>query len=211
MNIKEFFENRHSVRKFTDAQVPLTDIEDIIYCAGLAASGKNKQNWHYVVVTNKDKINNIAQIIKDKIEGTASKLEEIKEQEKFSKTSRFATFFKNAPVVILLYAEEYEISGLEVLEKTGESQEVIDKIKMAMPGIQNIGASMENLLLAAANMNYGTCWMTSPNYAANEIEEYIGLDLPGYSLVALTPLGRPDGEQRSPKKKDVKDIYTVID
>ncbi len=43
------------------------------------------------------------------------------------------------------------------------------------PGVQNVAAAMENLLLAAANMGYGGCWMTGPNYASEEICEVLDL------------------------------------
>ena len=51
---------------------------------------------------------------------------------------------------------------------------------------------MENLLLAASNMGYGTCWMTGPLFAMEEIEKIINLDKEGYDIVAINDLTSPD-------------------
>ena len=70
---------------------------------------------------------------------------------------------------------------------------------------------MENLLLAAASLGYGTCWMTGPNYAAKEIAEVIKFKKEGYSLMALTPIGFPlEKENKSPVRKQVEEVITVI-
>jgi len=71
---------------------------------------------------------------------------------------------------------------------------------------------MENLLLAAAAMGYGTCWMTGPTYAADEITQIIGFSKPGYFLAAMTPLGIPaEGKYANPPRKPVTDVLTIID
>ena len=53
------------------------------------------------------------------------------------------------------------------------------------PGMQSIGAAMENMALEAVNLHYGSCWLTSANYAAAEIEallkKRIGFEKEGYA------------------------------
>jgi len=71
---------------------------------------------------------------------------------------------------------------------------------------------MENLQLASAQMGYGTCWMTGPLYAKEEITEYIGFQKDGYFLAAMTPIGVPvDGDIKSPPRKPVGDVLTIIE
>ena len=50
---------------------------------------------------------------------------------------------------------------------------------------QGIGAAVENILLAATEMGYGTCYMTGPTHAKKEIEELIGFEKEGYELMIL--------------------------
>lgn len=207
----EFIYNRHSVRKFKDQDIPMEDIRQIIHAATYAPSGKNSQNWHFVVIRNKEKLHQIAEIIEKKNAELAQQLQDEEKQKSFIKFSRFATFFKNAPVVILVYAGPYMPTGLDVLEEIGAPKEEIEDLCRPNPGIQSVGAAIENLLLAASALGYGGCWMTSPNYAAKEISDFIGFQKEGYYYVAMVPLGVPEGEIKSPPRKDIEEVMTIIE
>jgi nitroreductase len=207
-----FIYKRYSVRKFKDQEVPIEDIKEIIKAATYAPSGKNLQNWHFVVVKNKDKILEMAKIVERKNTQLASLTKDEKKKSSMTKFLKYHTVFKNAPVVILVYAGPYPSTGLDILKEIGASQEELDAVLLPNPGIQNIGAAMENLQLAAANMGYGTCWMTGPNYASREISEYIGFNKEGYFLAAMTPLGVPEtSEAIRPPRKPVEEVMTVIE
>lgn len=208
----DFIYARHSVRKFTDQQVPKEDLITILQAAAQAPSGKNLQNWHYMVITNPEKILGVVEVIKQKNAELAEKIRDEKLKKKFTASLRFQTFIKNAPVLILVYAGPYEPTAVDVLEHIGASSEEIHALYKSAPGIQNIGAGIENLMLAAADMGYGTCWMTGPNYAAQEITKYVGMDKEGYYFAAMTPLGVPEeGQLTSPPRKAVEEIVTFID
>ena len=55
MDQLEFIYKRHSVRNFTDEPVKEADLQAIFKAATYAPSGKNRQNWHFVLVKNKEK------------------------------------------------------------------------------------------------------------------------------------------------------------
>ncbi|SHJ64124.1 nitroreductase family protein [Tepidibacter formicigenes] len=207
----DFIYKRQSVRKFKDQNVPMEDIKEMIKAATYAPSGKNVQNWHFVVVKDKEKIQEMAKIIERKHEEVANYTKDEKKREKFMKFLKYFTMFKNAPVLIMVYAGDYPVTALDLLKEGGASSEEIHSLLKPAPGIQNIGAAIENLLLAAANMGYGGCWMTGPNYAKNELAEFIGFEKEGYTLVAITPIGVPDGEIISPPRKPVEEVMTVIE
>jgi len=211
-DILRILKKRHSVRKFKDTDVPLEDIKRLIEAATLAPSGKNMQNWHFVVIRNKRKIAEIADIVirKDAELAAAAKTEETKK--KIQSAAVYHTVFKNAPVLILTYAGPYPVIG-EALQAEGALPgEAIDVLLRPHPGIQNIAAAMENLLLAAADMGYGTCWMTGPTCASQEITQYINFHKEGYHLAALTPLGVPASEVRGgPPRKPLEEVMTVIE
>lgn len=212
MNKLDFIYKRHSVRKFKNQSVPLEDIKEIIKAAAYAPSGKNLQNWHFVIVRSKEKIEQMASLIEKKAYQMAAFLNEQELKKRFLKSLHYATLFKNAPVTILIYAGPYPITGEKVLKAIGAPEEEINQLLQSAPGIQNIGAAIENLLLAAANMGYGTCWMTSPNFAGKELSELIGFKKEGYYLAAITPLGIPEeSELTSPPRKPLEEIMTILD
>lgn len=209
----EFFDvlnERYSVRKFKDEQIKPEDLKKIIAAAGIAPSAKNAQNWHFVVIQNKELIEKMGQTVDAKMEKIAGGLGEEKGA-KFLKFSRFSTFFRNAPTVVAVYAKEYVPEGLkEVLDS---KMPPIDGERMwyANPGIQSIGAGIENMILASFALGYGACWMTSANHTLRELEEVINFKEDKHKLVALVPMGVPDGERKSPAKLPVEEIMTVIE
>ena len=207
----DFIYKRHSVRKFKNQTVPVEDLRQIIKAATYAPSGKNKQNWHFVVVTNADKIAEIAHIVERKNAQLAHYLTE-EQAKKFTETLSYQTVFKNAPTIILVYAGFYgTIADDLIAAKMMDSREVVQYTK-PNPGIQNIAAAMENLQLAAANLGYGTCWMTGPTYASEEISAYIGFSQAGFYLAAVTPIGLPVQEPAGyPKRKSVDEVTTWIE
>ena len=55
--------NRKSVRKYSDKQVEKEKIDMIMKCAMAAPSAMNKQPWEILVVTDKQKLDKIAEIV----------------------------------------------------------------------------------------------------------------------------------------------------
>lgn len=212
MNNLDFIYKRHSVRKFKNIDVPLNDIREIIKAATYAPSGKNLQNWHFVVVRNREKIDSMVNVIEKKAYEIVESVNDEELKKGFLRYLKYATVFKNAPVTILIFAGPYPTTGLDVFKAKGATDEEIENLLRPTPGIQNIGAAVENLMLAAANMGYGTCWMTSPNFAGKEISNFIGFMKEGYYLAAITPLGIPEeSELTSPPRKPVDEVMTIIE
>jgi nitroreductase len=211
MSNLDFIYKRHSIRKFKDEVVPMNDLEDIIKAATYAPSGKNVQNWHFVIIRNKEKINEIVKVVEDKNAEIAAKIVDEDIKATFTKFLKYHTAFRNAPCLILVYVGNYKPTGFEEFKAINESKDAIQDLLNTAPGIQGAAAAMQNLLLAAASLGYGTCWMTGPNYAAKEIGEAINFKKEGYSLMALTPIGLPlENENKSPIRKPVDEVITVI-
>lgn len=211
MSYLDFIYKRHSVRKFKNEEVPLGDIQEIITAATHAPSGKNLQNWHFVVVTNKEIIRGIADTIVKKAKAITASIDDEALKTGFLSRIHHATLFTNAPVTILIFAGHYPITGLDILEAGGATREEIHRLAAASPGIQNIGAAVQTLMLAAANMGYGTCWMAGANFAGKEIADFIQFEKEGYHLVAITPLGIPEeSELSSPARKPLEEIMTIL-
>lgn len=208
----DFIIRRHSIRKFKDENIPDKDLIEIIKAAALAPSGKNSQNWHFIVIKNRNKLNEIADIVKNKELKLSQYIKDGIEKNKFISSIDNHIFFKDAPITVFVYAGPYPDNRKKILKNAKVAKEEIEEYINVEPRIQNIGAAMENLLLAAANLGYGGCWMTGPMLAKKEIEKYIGFYKDGYRLVCMAPLGVPsENEIISSTRKPTEEILTIID
>lgn len=61
MDAIEALKSRRCIRAYTEQRVPREIIEDIIDCARLAATARNDQPWEFVVVTDPERLQSIAQ------------------------------------------------------------------------------------------------------------------------------------------------------
>lgn len=205
-----FIHKRKSCRKFKDELIPKEDILKILEAGTMAPSGKNEQNWHFVVIQDKNKLEEMAKAVELKVEELCNKSSDEKANERFKKLIKYYTLFKNAPVAIAVYSGPYDNTGIQVLLAGNPPQEEIDRLNKPNPGLQNIGAAIENMLLAATAMGYGGCWMTGPNSAANEMDQIIGFKKEGYDFTALVPMGIPAGDLMSPPRKPLEEVVTFL-
>lgn len=86
----ELILKRRSVRSFKEKMISEEELQTIIKCGLYAPSAKNKQNWHFTVITNKDKIDEISQ---KAVEGM--------EKLGLDKEENYHIFYR-APVVIVI-------------------------------------------------------------------------------------------------------------
>jgi len=202
----DFIYNRKSVRQFKDTPVPKEDIIELLKAGTYAPSPKHQQNWHFVVLQNRDIINKMADIVTKSHENIG----QLAKNEKDFK--RHYTCFKHAPVVIIVYSCEYKMIEYKILKENNAPQEVLDILVSPQSAAQGIGAAVENILLAATEMGYGTCYMTGPTHAKKEIEELIGFEKEGYELMSMISLGvAEDDTPKQPPRKPLEEVVTFID
>lgn len=104
-------DKRRSVRDFSDKEIPIEVIENIIKTASTAPSGAHKQPWTFCVVKSKD--------IKKKIRAAAEAEEERSYQERMSDswlkdlkpmgTNAEKPFLEIAPYLIIAFKRPYEL------------------------------------------------------------------------------------------------------
>ena len=107
----EWLDKRRSVRHFSDKQIPIEVIENIIKSASTAPSGANKQPWTFCVVENPE--------IKKKIRIAAEEEERKSYNERMSDewledlkhlgTDADKPFLETAPYLIIVFKRPYEI------------------------------------------------------------------------------------------------------
>ena len=217
MEFMEVLKKRQSIRRYKEGQIPREDLLQIIEAAGLAPSGKNIQNWHFVVVTDQATKERIAEIVTEKNRTVSEKMDLVDPEKgnrfrKFCKN--FTVFFTKASALVLVYSTFYPPSGYYEYKMVGLDPEH-DLVHMRNPGMQSLGAALENFSLRAVDLGYGSCWLTSANYAAAEIEAFMkeirGFEKKDFFLAALMSVGIPEDNQRSPEKKSIEEICTFLD
>lgn len=212
MNVLEAIYARKSVRKFKDHAVPKEDLLKMIEAATQAPSPKHQQNWNFIVLTNRELINQMADIVVQSHERLAEIAQSEKDRKIHLSVMKYYTCFKNAPVVIMVYGSEYKMIEYKILKENNASQEVLDMLVSPQSAAQGIGAAVENLLLTATELGYGTCYMTGPTHAKVEIEQLIGFDKPGYELMSMVALGiAEDDTPPKPVRKPLEETVTFIE
>lgn len=219
MEYQYLLEQRQSIRRYQDGDIPEAHIQEMIRAAATAPSAKNIQNWHFVAIKNREVIRKIADLITAKNESIAAEMDKVDEE----KANRFRKFCKNftvfwketAPALTVVYSTVYTPAGYDEYKLLGKDQSLLDDLMgHRNPGMQSVGCALQNFTLKAIEKGYGTTILTSANYAAEDIEAYLkeeGLfEKEGFYMVSLIAMGVPQENQKSPKKKELDDVYTFI-
>lgn len=210
MELFEAIKTRKTVRKFSDKKVPKEDILKILDAARVAPSATNSQMWQYIVILNKDVKNKIREVINSKYDEFLQWDESEEIKNKILMYKNFSTFFTEAPVNIAVV----ETSRTSVMEnlfiKHGYSDSELVRMR-PMPSLLSIGASIENLLLAAHSLGYGACWLTAPICAYEGLEKLLNIEKPS-KLVSFLCVGVPENNNVTPTpKKELDDIVSFIE
>lgn len=208
----DFIYNRKSIRKFKNDEVSKEDIVKMLDAAIHAPSPKNQQTWHFVVIQNNELISKISDIVEKNHINLAEMAKEEKQRKLMMNLLSYYTCFKNAPVLVVVYSKEYYMVEETILKDNNASEEVLNELRFPNSAAQGIGAAVENFLLAATELGYGTCYMTGPTHSKVEIEELINFEKEGYKLMSMIALGvAQEDTPNSPPRKPLEDVVTFID
>jgi len=207
MEVMEAIRSRRSVREYENIPIPMEHIHFILEAARWAPSGYNKQPGKFIVLTDPT--------LKDKmVKEVRAKLEEISQWPAVkAKALRIKAMlpgfivFSKAPVAIAVLHPDYAAPMDEILMKQGLTFEERFKLRAA-PGIQSVAAAIQNMLLAATELGYGTCYGTGCLIAREGLEKVLGIKAP-WRLVAIVPVGIPKKVPRAPKRKALEELFDV--
>ena len=215
MELHDLIYSRQSVRKFKDTPVPDEDVLKILDAVRVGPSSENEHNWHFLVVRNEEFKRKLGEVItagqqKISAEVAVSDEKQAKRFEKFTKL--FTLFALKAPVLVMVYSFSALPAAYREYNIIKRPQEDIDELFLQSPAMMGLGAALEHAVLTMMEMGYGTTMMTSQNWAHKDIEklveEEIGFQREGWFLAAMMPIGVPDGELKSPGRKNMEEIVT---
>lgn len=205
MELKQAIEARTSVRSYLPDDVPESDIREMVRLAGLAPSVNNFQPWGFILIRNKKTLLLMSQIVSNRLAEFPKKESKVSANIK-NQVEWYSTFFKDAPAVVAVTLDKYET----VWERgVNLSHNEINQLRM-YPDIQSSGACIQNFLLAATDMGYGTCWLSSPLVASSELETLLGIKSPT-RLLSLITIGKPAKDFIPKKKDDLGSKMIIID
>jgi nitroreductase len=170
---------RRSVRNYSDKEVPDEIIREIIRAGTYAPTAVNKQPWRFVVVKNRQLIDEYDDRAKKAFLAAFRDTENpdlVRYVQHLSKPTTQILY--GAPVFILVFA----------------SPDVIDEHDCAL--------SAENMMLAAHSLGIGSCWIGLAAGLGNDMEFLKEVGVPeGHKLIAPLIFGYPVKEnQKAPAR-----------
>jgi len=219
MQFNDVVQQRQSIRKFMDSEIPDEDIIDIVKLANSAPSAMNIQNWHFVVIKKQEFKKEIGNIITAKNESIARQIDHLdkNQADKFRKfCSKFSLFPTEAPAMVVVFSDVYAPPENKIFEmiSTDDAKTEMEKVMyLQNPAMQGLGAAINTFLLSAVDRGLGGCWLTSANYASDEItallKNRLAIEKYGF-MAAILAIGIPEGESKSPQKLPVEEVLTII-
>lgn len=186
--------NRRSIRRFSDAPIPKKDITEILQCGIKAPSSKNRQPWRYIVLQNKAK-EEMLEVFRRGIQ------REEREHTLLPGCSchmagakQTAAIMEKAPVIVMVV----NTLGRNVLEDRSPEDRIAD-----ICNVQSIGASVQNMLLAAEDKGIGSLWICDIYFAYEELSRWLGCE---GDLVAAVAFGYPEEAPGERPRKRMEDV-----
>ncbi len=180
MELIDAIQNRKSIRSYKNTEISNEIIEDLINCARLAPSAKNRQPWKFVVIKNEMK-NKIIEVMLEKEKNPDSKFDT-----KFYPTSVPSTVkaIEQAPILIL------------VLREPDDNWRIGDAL--------SIGATVEHICLRATDLGLSSLWIRDTVYAEEEILKLISQK--NMNLICAISIGYSDGNSNPRPRKTLEEI-----
>ena len=169
----EAMEQRRSIRAYEDRPVSRELLEEILRAGTLAPSSKNRQPWRFVVVTGQAKAEMLA-VMKAGLEREKTAPLLPGSRQHLAGAERTREIMEQAPAVIFVLNP----LGLDLYAPLTPEDRIFECCNA-----QSIGAALENMTLAAAELGLGSLWICDVFFAYKELTEW--LNAKGGLLAAL--------------------------
>lgn len=189
-------ERRHSIRVFTEAEVPEAHIGAILRAANSAPSAHNQQSWRFTILQG-EKRKELANLVTTRA---------IDFPRPASVLLRMAArSIVGAPVVIAIVNTGALIEHGTELFEIGKDQ-AYDFFRTME--IQSSAAAVENMLLAATSLGLGAVWLGILFLVKDEIRSFLGE--PEGEFMAVIPVGYPAKAAAGPKKQPLASMVRYL-
>lgn len=187
MNHLDVFKTRRSTRKFKDEEVSQDILQEIIEAGRYAPSGGNSQTTHFLVIQNKEVLNELASLVQQefsKMEVYDGMYRSMVSSIQQSKQGNYV-FHYNAPCLIVMLNQESYSNN-----------------------IADVSCAMENMMLMANLKDMGSCWINQLKWLNDNeiITNYLntlGVES-GEKVYASLAVGIADTEDNKPNRKPLE-------
>ena len=171
--LEKIIKGRRSIRRWKSQDVPDELLRRAVELATWAPNGGNFQGWRFIVIKNRQVIENMANAVQSVADKIASWPESAAWPEEMERARKNAAYFRNAPVCIATFVGRYQSPIDKALEVRGPSDPEAGEIRAfrrtAPTSIQSIAAAVTTLLLVFQQMGLGAVWLGAPQMATKEI------------------------------------------
>lgn len=184
MNVKECINSKRSVRAYTEQEISDEVINELLTLGTKASTGSNQQPLGFVVIRDKDEIDNLSEQIKAYFEKNIEQYHYLQQYKKWFTNPKF-NVFNHANCIIIIYGD------------TNSHWRVYDCTLAA-----------GNIMLAAHEMGIGTCWIGFAEHTCNTQEFKAKYNVPeNFELVCCMSAGYMKGEMAPPTRKKPNVFY----
>ncbi len=191
---------RCSVRLFEDKPVEEGRLRRVLEAAIRAPNAMGLEQWFFIVVKRGDVVKRIWEIIRDAhlFYYERARKKELKREQVKKLLRKFDEGLYLAPVYVVAYLDE---------RRRGLKEEFSDV--EFLWGVESVAAAVENMMVAAAAMGLGTCWIGVVNFMEDKINRLLNPP-DGCKLIAVVPVGYPKEEVKPRPRKDLEDICSLV-
>lgn len=185
---------RRSIRKFQEKSVPTDLIKKMLNAGRAAPSAKNRQPWKYIVFGNVHK-KELLKVMETGLEREEKGITDLpRSRQGILDARNTLKIMQQAPIIIVVLNTNAKSPFLPV-DNDERVTEICDTL--------SIGASIENMLLAAQELGLGTLWIANTCFAYKELVSYLNTKK---QLVGAIAVGYADESPRQRPRKPLEEI-----
>jgi nitroreductase len=185
LSAEEVIYTTRAMRRLKPDQVPTELLARIIEAATMGPSGNAQENWRFFVITDRERISDLAALlatIYERLRGHTSHMPEA-----LLKSCEFLIeHFADVPAVVLSGAVDFPGPDSSLMATTTWYASIVP--------------SVQNLMLAARAAGLGTTLTTLPLVAHDALRAIAGVP-DDVTLVACNPVGWPKGRFARPERQ----------
>lgn len=176
-SLKTICMNRRSTRVFSERTVQQEKIDKILDIASTSPYASNKKSWEIVVVDQRERILQMADIVKTSVESMKERVREDL-QPGFVQYAEHFSRFASAPLLMVPVFRIGRALSLMIDEPVWERDNYV----------KSISCVCMLILLAAESLGLKSCYMTGPLIAEEPLGEFLNLKK-GRQVGAIIPIG----------------------
>ena len=194
---------RRSVRKYSNCEISDSELEKIITSGIYAPSAKNRQPWHFYIINDKKTKLSIVNNMKQGMETLYKKYlaRNIVRSEILNAKNSLVSMKESSAIIFIACEKKYKQSYDDGVNwyMSATDMEVTD--------VLSIGAAIQNILLTATELGYGTLWICDIFYSYPEIIEFLNTD---YAILSAICICKSKKKTKRTSRNSYKSVTTFI-